>query len=42
MSDPRERFLIRYGGGFAPFLVSRAEGAWVETADGRKVLDFTS
>ncbi|HEY8629857.1 MAG TPA: aspartate aminotransferase family protein [Gaiellaceae bacterium] len=42
MSDARERFLIRYAGGFAPFLVSRANGAWVETADGRRVLDFTS
>lgn len=42
MSDPRERFLIRYAGGFAPFLVSAAAGAWVETADGRRVLDFTS
>src|SRR5919197_2038716 len=40
--DPRERFLIRYAGGFAPFLAARAEGAWVETADGRRVLDFTS
>lgn len=42
MTDPRERFLIRYAGGFAPFVVARAEGAWVETADGRQVLDFTS
>ena len=42
MTDPRERFLIRYAGGFAPFVVARAEGAWVETADGRRVLDFTS
>jgi 2,2-dialkylglycine decarboxylase (pyruvate) len=42
MNDPRERFLIRYAGSFAPFLVARAEGAWVETADGRRVLDFTS
>ena len=42
MSDVRERFLIRYAGGFAPFLVARAEGAWVETTDGRRVLDFTS
>jgi 2,2-dialkylglycine decarboxylase (pyruvate) len=42
VSDARERFLIRYAGGFAPFLVSRANGAWVETADGRRVLDFTS
>jgi 2,2-dialkylglycine decarboxylase (pyruvate) len=42
VSDPREGFLIRYAGGFAPFLVARAEGAWVETTDGRRVLDFTS
>jgi 2,2-dialkylglycine decarboxylase (pyruvate) len=42
VSDPRERFLVRYAGGFAPFVVARAEGAWVETADGRRVLDFTS
>ena len=42
VSDLRERFLIRYAGGFAPFLVTHASGAWVETADGRKVLDFTS
>jgi 2,2-dialkylglycine decarboxylase (pyruvate) len=42
VSDARERFLIRYAGSFAPFLVARAKGAWVETADGRRVLDFTS
>ena len=42
MSDARERFLIRYAGSFAPFLVARADGAWVETTDGRRVLDFTS
>lgn len=42
MADPRERFLIRYAGGFAPFVVARAEGAWVETTDGQRVLDFTS
>jgi 2,2-dialkylglycine decarboxylase (pyruvate) len=40
--DPRERFLIRYAGGFAPFVAARAEGAWVETTDGERVLDFTS
>jgi 2,2-dialkylglycine decarboxylase (pyruvate) len=40
--DERERFLIRYAGGFAPFIVARAEGAWIETTDGRRVLDFTS
>jgi 2,2-dialkylglycine decarboxylase (pyruvate) len=42
MYDERERFLVRYGGGFAPFTVSRAEGAWIETTDGRRILDFTS
>ena len=42
MADPRERFLVRYAGGFAPFVAARAEGAWVETTDGERVLDFTS
>jgi 2,2-dialkylglycine decarboxylase (pyruvate) len=40
--DERERFLIRYAGGFAPLTVARARGAWVETTDGRRILDFTS
>jgi 2,2-dialkylglycine decarboxylase (pyruvate) len=40
--DERERFLIAYAGGFAPFVVARADGAWVETVDGRRILDFTS
>jgi 2,2-dialkylglycine decarboxylase (pyruvate) len=42
VQDPRERFLIRYVGDFAPFVVTKAEGAWVETSDGRRILDFTS
>jgi 2,2-dialkylglycine decarboxylase (pyruvate) len=42
VGDARERFLIRYAGGFAPFTVARAEGAWVETTDGQRILDFTS
>ena len=42
MPDERERFLIRYAGGFAPFTVARAEGAWIETTDGKRILDFTS
>ena len=42
MDDPRERFLIRYAGGFAPLTVARASGSWVETTDGRRILDFTS
>src|SRR3989441_4933047 len=42
MYDERERFLIRYSHHFAPFTVARASGAWMETTDGRRVLDFTS
>jgi 2,2-dialkylglycine decarboxylase (pyruvate) len=42
MTDPREQFLIRYAGSFAPFVVERAEGCWVHTTDGRRILDFTS
>ncbi len=42
MSDERERSLIRYSRGFAPFIVARASGAWLETTDGQHILDFTS
>ena len=42
MHDERERYLMRYAGGFAPFVVAHAQGAWVETTDGRRILDFTS
>jgi 2,2-dialkylglycine decarboxylase (pyruvate) len=42
MRDERERFLIRYAGDFAPFVVAKAEGAWVLTRDGQRILDFTS
>src|SRR5256885_1714657 len=42
MSDDRERSLIRYARHFAPFIVARARGAWIETTDGRRILDFTS
>jgi 2,2-dialkylglycine decarboxylase (pyruvate) len=42
MYDERERFLIRYGHNFASFTVARASGAWIETTDGRRILDFTS
>ena len=34
--------LIRYGGEFPDFLVERADGAWLTTEDGRRILDFTS
>jgi len=40
--DERERFLIRYAAGFAPLTVARADGSWIETTDGRRILDFTS
>jgi 2,2-dialkylglycine decarboxylase (pyruvate) len=42
MYDERERFLIRYAHHFAPFTVARASGAWIETHDGCRILDFTS
>src|SRR6266700_3857985 len=42
MYDERERFLIRYAHHFAPFTVTRASVAWIETNDGHRILDFTS
>jgi 2,2-dialkylglycine decarboxylase (pyruvate) len=42
VDDPRRDYLIRYAGGFAPDVIARAEGAWVETTEGRRILDFTS
>lgn len=42
MTDPRERHLVRYLGRFSPFVVARAEGVWLETTDGRRLLDFSS
>jgi 2,2-dialkylglycine decarboxylase (pyruvate) len=35
-------YLIRYGGEFANLLVERADGSWLTTEDGRRILDFTS
>lgn len=40
--DPREHHLIRYNGEFSHDVIARASGSWLETADGRRVLDFTS
>src|SRR5205085_1507090 len=34
--------LIRYGGEFVDEVISRAEGSWLTTTDGRRILDFTS
>ena len=42
MYDQRERFLIRYLHDFVPFTVARAFGAWIQTTDGQRILDFTS
>ncbi|WTW93511.1 aspartate aminotransferase family protein [Streptomycetaceae bacterium NBC_01309] len=40
--DPRAELMIRYAGAFWPEVITRASGSWLETADGRRVLDFTS
>lgn len=37
-----ENHLIRYGGHFAPFFITRAKGSYVYDQDGRAILDFTS
>ncbi len=37
-----ERHLVRYGGEFTREIIERAAGSFVYTADGRKILDFTS
>ncbi|HEY1273645.1 MAG TPA: aspartate aminotransferase family protein [Thermoleophilaceae bacterium] len=42
MDDPRADQLIRYGGDFFDELIVSAGGSFVETADGRRVLDFTA
>ena len=41
-SPPVTDQLIRYGGEFADVLIERARGSWLTTADGRRILDFTS
>ncbi len=42
MSDKRTDFLIRYAHDFAPYIVARASGSWIETTEGQRILDFTS
>src|SRR5260370_4055422 len=42
MSDKRADFLIRYAHDFAPFIVARASGSWIETTESQRILDFTS
>lgn len=41
-TDGFARHLIRYAGDFPDFLVEHAEGSWLTTEDGRRILDFTS
>src|SRR5215510_2918896 len=40
--DDVERHVVRYGGVFTPEIIARAEGSFVYTEDGRRILDFTS
>src|ERR671914_831942 len=42
MDDRRAGRLIRYGGAFFDELIVRAGGSYVETAEGRRMLDFTA
>jgi 2,2-dialkylglycine decarboxylase (pyruvate) len=47
MDDPQfwdlaDRHLIRYGGGFTPRIIERAEGSYVYDVHGERILDFTS
>jgi 2,2-dialkylglycine decarboxylase (pyruvate) len=37
-----DRHVVRYGGAFTPEIIARAEGSFVYTEDGRRILDFTS
>ena len=37
-----DRHQVRYGPGFTPEIIARAEGAYIYTEDGRRILDFTS
>src|SRR5437660_4442926 len=37
-----DKHLIRYGGTFTHEIIDRAEGSFVFTEDGRRILDFTS
>lgn len=49
MADERQEFwqdvrrhVVRYGGAFTPEIIERAEGSYVYTEEGRRILDFTS
>ncbi|WP_067821561.1 aspartate aminotransferase family protein [Actinomadura kijaniata] len=40
--DARVELMVRYAGGFWPEVIDSADGAWLTTTEGRRVLDFTS
>lgn len=42
--DAADRHLVRYSGagGFSPAIIASAQGSWLTTEDGRRILDFTS
>jgi 2,2-dialkylglycine decarboxylase (pyruvate) len=40
--DPRQQALIRYAGSFAGYTAKSAAGSFVDTTDGRRILDFTA
>jgi 2,2-dialkylglycine decarboxylase (pyruvate) len=40
--DDVDHHVVRYIPGFVPIVVERAEGSWLHTSDGRRILDFTS
>jgi 2,2-dialkylglycine decarboxylase (pyruvate) len=42
VDDKRVERLIPYAHGFAPIIVRRAAGSWMEDTTGRRILDFTS
>ncbi|WP_353807977.1 aspartate aminotransferase family protein [Agromyces sp. SYSU T00194] len=42
LADDLRRHLVRFGGSFTPELIARAEGSFLYTESGRRVLDFTS
>ncbi len=37
-----EQHMVRYGAAFVPHIIDRAEGSFVYTEDGQRILDFTS
>ena len=37
-----DRYLVRYGHYFQPVIIDRAQGAFMTTTDGRRILDFAS